>query len=378
MPRPAQLDNRIRDGIETGINRGEYPGAVFGYGNLGTHETASAGFTDLTHTAVPDPRDTIYDLASVTKVLATTNLILLLTSRKEIDLEGKAVDYLPDFTGSGKDSIRIWHLLSHQSGLRPFRQDFLEVVDSATILNSILQDSLVHPVGEYQEYSCLNFIILARIIEKIVGKSLAEAFQECIASPLNLRSCLFCPTPELYGRIAPTEEIAPWRDQWRERFSPATIAATRTVNGLNTICGEVHDETSACLHGQGGNAGLFASGEDVAALGKLALQGVKEGNALAPKELWQLFTARNPKYGQRGLGWDLKSQEGSSAGQLSSRNTFGHLGYTGTSLWIDPANDLYWFLLSNRVHPSRNGPPLESRVAYSEAVCALAKAPGLR
>jgi CubicO group peptidase (beta-lactamase class C family) len=222
----------------------------------------------------------------------------------------------------------------HNSGLPAFKK-FYEFCSSADdVLKDIYSSKLEYPTGEKMVYSDLGIITLAKIIEKVTGKRFDKFCKDEIFAPLKMKSTLFNPPDSLKKFCAPTEVD----NYWRNRL----------------LQGEVHDEASAMLNGVAGHAGLFSIASDIAKLmSVLVNNGMNDGKSFINPETVKLFTKRFSEQSSRALGWDTKSETGSSAGDFFSPNSFGHTGYTGTSVWVDPERKLFVVLLTNRVYPTR-------------------------
>jgi len=330
-----------------------FPGAVVAVGRHGRLALLAA----VGHYATNDPRPvaatTIYDLASLTKVIGLTTACLLLTQAKQLDLDAPVQRYLPEFRGPGKDAVRIRHLLTHSAGLAAdlplwdstrTREAALTFVDTAPLLT---------PPGTKYVYSDLSAIVLMQVVERITHQPLDRYLADQVFGPLGMTSTRFNPPSTWHGRIAPTEVDTFFRHR--------------------LLIGEVHDESAARLGGVSGNAGLFSTAPDLARFASWLLErwhsdsgdeqhGTGDSSATPspivrlPGTLIREWTSRQnlPAGSTRALGWDTPSDSGySSAGTLMSRRSFGHTGYTGTSIWMDPTRDLFVILLTNRVNPTR-------------------------
>lgn len=321
--------------IEAAITDSAFPGAVF----LAVKDGHIAHFKNYgKFTYAPDSKkvrkNTIYDLASITKVFATTSAAMLLYDKGKLDLNAKVIQYIPEFGNHGKDAITIKHLLTHTSGLPSYGKLWKQGADSLSIVTNLYNSKLENPVGTKSIYSCLGFITLAKVIEKITDQSLDDYLQENLLTPLNLKSTYYNPPKKVWEKIAPTEIV-------KER------------NGL--ILGEVHDENAYYLGGISGNAGLFSNAHDLAVLGQLMLnKGIYDGKRIFKKETVDLFLTKQNivEKNSHCLGWDTPSGH-SSSGHYFSAGSYGHTGFTGTSIWIDPHKNLIGILLTNRVHPTR-------------------------
>jgi uncharacterized protein YbbC (DUF1343 family)/CubicO group peptidase (beta-lactamase class C family) len=331
--------------LESYKERGAFPGGVLAVGYQGTLLHLHA-FGNLSY----DPDSpavtarTLYDLASLTKVVATTTMAMILVDEGRLDLDRKVRDFLPGFQGPEKDAVTVRHLLTHSSGLPAVAPLFKEIRGREAYLERIQAMDLEYPPGSRSTYSDLGVILLGEILERIAGQPLETFTRERVFEPLGMRDTLFNPPAELRSRIAPTEQ-----DPWRGR----------------RVLGEVHDENAFAMGGVAPHAGLFGAASDLARFAQMMLDG-----GIVSRETIALFTRRaGIPHSDRALGWDTKSAQGSSAGTLFSANSFGHTGFTGTSIWIDPERQLYVSLLTNRVHPTReNNLIREARPAVADAV----------
>jgi len=276
---------------------------------------------------------TIYDLASLTKVIATTTAAMLCVDRKLFKLDDKVSKYIPEFASNKKGEITLKNLLLHNSGFPSWKKYWGVHDNPDEVLNDIYTSKLEYETGTKTVYSDLGIIVLGKVIEKVTGKSLDLFCKKEIFIPLEMNDTYFNPPDSLKYRIAPTE----LDNYWRKKI----------------IIGEVHDETAALLNGVSGHAGLFSTAEDIHKLLLTLLnKGKYKDKQLIQNSTVELFTRRFDK-STRALGWDIKSPEGSSAGKLFNELSFGHTGFTGTSAWIDPLNKIIVVFLTNRVHPTR-------------------------
>jgi CubicO group peptidase (beta-lactamase class C family) len=343
--------------LERAAAGGAFPGAVVSAGRGDTVLLSAAvgvyGVDDKRH--VTD--STVYDLASLTKVIGLTTAVMILTAEARIDLDRGVSDYLQEFTGPGKDSVLVRHLLTHTSGLPAWRPFHLETESRDEAIDSILSASLESPPGVQYHYSDLGAISLGLIVEEVTGESLDTFLERRVFRPLGMEWTRYRPPPEWIDRIAPTED-----DPWRRRV----------------IRGEVHDENAARLGGVAGHAGLFSIAPDLSRFARWMLDSYHDRvDPSAPlyvrPEIVREFVRRQPgpEGSTRAIGWDTPSDEGSSAGTMMSHKSFGHTGFTGTSIWIDPERDSFVILLTNRVHPSReNRAVYEIRGMVSDSVAA--------
>jgi len=278
--------------------------------------------------------NTIFDLASLTKVVATTTATMILYDRGQIDLEAPVVQYLPEFGQRGKDKIKIKHLLTHCSGLPAWKPLYKESQHPEDLLKMIYEMELEYEPGAQAVYSDLGFIVLGEIIERITGETLDRFCREEVFEPLGMRDTMFNPPRSLWHKIAPTE----W-DSWRGRL----------------LQGEVHDRNAYIMGGVSAHAGLFSTARDLAVFLQMMLNGGIYGDKRIVKESTvKLFVQRQNlvEGSSRALGWDTPSGE-STSGHYFSKNSFGHTGFTGTSLWVDLEKELFVIFLTNRVHPTR-------------------------
>jgi CubicO group peptidase (beta-lactamase class C family) len=282
---------------------------------------------------------TIYDVASITKVIATTTSAMICYDRQLFNLDDAVAKYLPEFANKGKENVTIKNLLLHNSGLPAFKRFYGKFNSPEEVVVELYSTELEYKTGSKTVYSDLGMIVLGKLIEKVTGKKLDQFCKEEIFQPLQMNCTLFNPPDSLKYRIAPTE----YDDYWRKRL----------------VWGAVHDENSALLDGVAGHAGLFSTAEDISHLIWMLLNGgIYNCKQLINPETIQLFTKRFSAQSTRALGWDTKSTTGSSAGELFDITSFGHTGFTGTSIWVDPTKEIFVIFLTNRVHPTRNNKKL--------------------
>lgn len=334
---PAAFDAAAFDSlVNDGIRRGAYPGAalviglpdtlvfVKGYGRL-TWSPASAQ-------VVPDV--TLYDLASLTKVIATTTSVMLLVEGGEVKLDTPITTYVPELAGQGRSGITVRDLLTHSSGLPDAPPIYRTTRDRAEALRAVLAVRPVVPPGTRVIYSDLNAILLGEMVQRVSGESLDRFVAHHVLAPLGMTHTMFRPPPALKGDIAPTG-----------------------MRQGRLIVGEVDDRNAARLGGAAGHAGLFSSAADVARFAQFMLrQGrLPHGRRLLKARTVRLFTAKAVDFGNgseaRTLGWQAipTGEDVSSSGVLFGERSYGHTGWTGTSLWIDPDRKLFVVLLTNRV-----------------------------
>ncbi len=336
--------------VEGGIAEQKMPGCVVCVGRGGKIAYLEAfGSRQVQPEVLPMTTDTVFDLASLTKPIATATSVMKLVEDGQLRLNDSVADYFPDFGVNGKDEITILDLLVHQSGLIPDNSlaDYLE--GSEVAWQRICGLKLISAVGEKFKYSDVNFIVLAKLVQKVSGQSIDEFTKVNIFAPLKMRETGFCPSAELVLRSAVTQQ----RDgQW--------------------IQGQVHDPRAFALGGVAGHAGLFSTANDLAVFGQMLLdQGKRDFEdgqsvqVLSPATVQRMRRPVQVSSGSRCLGWDHLTGFSSNRGDLLSDQAFGHGGFTGTVFWVDPKLDLFYIFLSNRVHPDGSGSinPLAGRIA---------------
>jgi CubicO group peptidase (beta-lactamase class C family) len=291
----------------------------------------------------------MYDLASVTKVIATTTMAMILYERGELDLDLPVAAAIPEFTSEDarKRRVTVRHLLAHSSGLPAYEKLFLRARTRDELLHAAYTMPLTADPGTRAEYSDIGFIVLGEVLVRIASTSLDEFGRKEIFGPLGMAHTTFNPPSNLRSEIPPTVDDRDFRNR--------------------TIQGEVNDENAYVLGGLGGHAGVFSTPSDVATFAHVMLSG---GRPILRPETIALFTRREqaPAGTSRAVGWDTPSQP-SQSGQYFSSAAFGHLGYTGTSLWIDPEKQLSITLLTNRTWPdTRNQAIKQVRPRFHDAI----------
>ena len=339
--------------MQEAINDSTFPGGVVGVVRKGTMVWNRAyGYHDYSKTRDVRNED-VYDLASVTKIMATTTAIMKLVDENKLSLDDKVADFIPEFKTGKKQDITIEHLLLHTSGLPAFKVYVDKYRTRGEILDAIKNEPLEADPGEKYIYSDLGFILLGEIVEEVSGQRLDRFVRNRFFTPMGLYTAHF--NPKRFGwlaRIIPPTEID---DVWNR----------------GTVQADVHDERAYFMDGVAGHAGLFASSRDVAIYAQMLMNGgVYANREYLSKDVIDTFTQRQSPLNNRGYGFDRKSEGFSSAGELTGPNTFGHLGFTGTSLWIDPDQQLAIILLTNRTYPNREMGRQISRVraAIADAV----------
>jgi uncharacterized protein YbbC (DUF1343 family)/CubicO group peptidase (beta-lactamase class C family) len=336
--------NRIDTVVSESIANGETPGAVVLVGRGDTIVFRKA-YGQRAVSPAPEPMtlDTMFDVASLTKVVATTTAAMMLLEDGRIRLIDPVAKYVPEFGKYGKDRITVRDLMTHMSGLRPDVDlgDPWEGHETAIRLGT--EEIPLAPPGRRFVYSDINYFMLGEIVERVTKTKLDVFLRERVFQPLGMRDTMFNPPRALYGRIAPTQ--------------PASLR------------GVVHDPTARRMGGVAGHAGLFSTAADLAIFCRMLLDGGAVGGArvLSPLAIERMTAPASPAGEQniRGLGWDMDSAFSSNRGEFLPLGSFGHTGFTGTSLWIDPASRVFVVFLSNRVHPDGRGDvtPLRARVA---------------
>ncbi|HRF00360.1 MAG TPA: serine hydrolase domain-containing protein [Pirellulaceae bacterium] len=332
----SQVAEEIRRDIRDRIGEGELSGCVLLVGDSrGPLMHEAFGFAALEPRPVPATLDTLFDLASLTKPLATAMSIMLLVEQRAIELASPAARHLADFGQAGKETVTIEQLLTHVSGLTADNalSDYLEGPEVAWDRIDALP--LLDPPGARFRYSDVGFLVLGRIVEQVSGVRLDRFAAERFYEPLGMIDTGFVPDAERRRRAITTEQ----RDG-------------------NWIRGDVHDPRAHALGGVAGHAGLFATARDLARMAEALLGGgLREGVRVLAPETVALMTADRTVPGEqiRSLGWDKRSGFSSNRGESFTDRAFGHGGFTGTSFWVDPGCDRYVIFLGNRLHPDGRG-----------------------
>ncbi len=339
---------RVDRAIERSIERGELCGCV-ALARAGELEYRGVFGAAVLSPARHEARlDTLYDLASLTKVMATTAGLMLLVADGKLELDHRVADHLPAFAERDKGEITLRHLLTHSSGLRPWRAYYSDLRERElrrgetllatpaareSIVQRILRGSPVHDPGEASVYGDLGFITLGALVEQIAGEPLDVFARRRIYGPLGLGDTHFNPVPYLAGRerYAATEHC-PWRDK--------------------VLWGEVHDGNAWAMGGVAGHAGLFSTASEVLRFGEEMLRADRGESRLFPQAIAKEFFRKQslPEGSDWALGWDTPTPGSSTSGRHFSVRSIGHTGFTGTSLWIDLERGAVFVLLSNRVH----------------------------
>ncbi|WP_250847006.1 exo-beta-N-acetylmuramidase NamZ domain-containing protein [Aquisphaera insulae] len=383
LPRPLPLPSRapetlgfdaerlarIDAAIDRSIAAGEVPGAVVLVGRRGAVAHAyAAGKRAVEPSPDPMTRDALFDMASITKPVATATSVMILLEEGKLRLSDRIVRYLPELDNHGKARITIEHLLRHRAGLiadNPIG-DFANGPEEAWKRIAALE--LEYEPGEKLVYSDVGYMILGRLVERISGQSLDRFAAERIFGPAGMADAHFRPIGSA-GPMAPADRCVP-----TERDRP----------GGEMLRGKVHDPRSRALGGVAGHAGLFATADDLAAFARMMLAGGVAANGrrvLAPLTVRTMIDPGSTPPGQRrGLGWDVATGQSGPRGALFGPSSYGHTGFTGTSIWIDPETDAFVILLTSRLHPDGKGASpadLRARVATLTAA-AIVDAPATR
>jgi uncharacterized protein YbbC (DUF1343 family)/CubicO group peptidase (beta-lactamase class C family) len=338
------LDEKRLEGVgpvvEAAVAAHKIPGAVVVIGHQGHVVYRQAfGERSLVPERLPMKVDTIFDMASITKVMATTTAVMQLVEQGKIDLNAPVSDYWPEFKQNGKDLVTIRELMTHYSGLPPDLPLKPEWTGYDTAMKLIEDSPLDVPPGTRFIYSDINFETLGEIVRRITGQTLDVYCAEHVFGPLGMKETMFKPPASLRNRIAPTQY---------EHGASGPV-----------LWGVVHDPTSRFMGGVAGHAGLFSTADDVSIFAQMLLDGGTHNGIriLSSLSIEKMTTPQTPpgKTAIRGLGWDIASPFASNRGELLDVGSFGHTGYTGTSIWIDPVTQTYVIVLTNRVHPDNRG-----------------------
>ena len=352
-PAASTLTDTLRAVLDAAVRDSAFPGAYVVVGRRsGIIAEYGAGHLDWSPSPVPDSH-TLWDMASLTKVTALTSVMMQLVEAKRVNLDAPLQRYLPAWTGPNKEQVTIRHLLTHASGLPAWRPVYKEAFDTASAMRLVYETPLDTLPGVRMVYSDLGAILLGEVVRAVTGERLDAYVAKHVFGPLKMSDTRYLPLARDSARIAPTE-IDPWRGRH--------------------LRGEVHDENAFALGGVSAHAGLFSTGADVARLARAYLG----GGTLDGTRIWsaatirQFTTVQDSNFSNRALGWETPTGT-NSAGRLMKRPAFGHTGFTGTSIWIDPANDLFVVLLTNRVNPTRANTKI-TRVRQSLADAAFSVA----
>ncbi|WP_462410676.1 serine hydrolase domain-containing protein [Neobacillus sp. Marseille-QA0830] len=337
------MKKHVLDFLQAEIDQEHIPGAAIHISYQGeTLLQEAVGYRAVYPAKEPMRPNTVFDLASLTKLVATLPVVLKLMEEGKWHLDDKVARFLPEFGKHGKSEITLKHLLTHTSGLAAHYEYYRENLSTEQILDRIYQDQLVAGIGEKVIYSDLGFITLYKLIETVTD----EPFEE-------------------YVKREWFEKLDMHETGFRPRFERERFAATEFSEKLNGYKhGIVHDDNTESMGGISGHAGLFSTIHDLAHYASvIENEGVFNGKRLLSKQSLRIarmnYSSFSPEF--RGLGWILKSPANSSCGDLFSGSSYGHTGFTGTSIWFDPEIRLHVILLTNRVHFGRQDPILRLR-----------------
>ena len=348
----SALQDSLSAILRAGIRDSAFPGAIAVVGTRqGVSVTASAGMLDWQASPVPS-MSTLWDLASLTKVVGLTSAMMLLVESRRIDLDAPLQRYIPEFTGRGKEGVTVRHLLTHSSGLPAWRPLYKEAEGPEAALALAIATPLDTMPGVRMVYSDLGAIILGELVARVSGQSFESFVRDRVFAPLGMHETMFRPPERLRARIAPTEV-----DPWRQRH----------------LRGEVHDENAFALGGVSSHAGLFSTATDLVRLARMYLGGgALDGRQFVATSTIDLFTAvQDSALSHRALGWETPNGT-NSAGRLMSKRSFGHTGFTGTSFWVDRERGVFVILLTNRVNPTREHRGITGvRTAVADAVMGM-------
>jgi serine-type D-Ala-D-Ala carboxypeptidase len=340
--------------IRTEIEKQTTPSVVAMVTRGGYRIRFAAGSTFPSHNSPTDAAfDTIYDCASLTKVVVTLPLVLMLIDQGKVRLRDPVALFLPEFGVQNKAGVTVGQLLTHTAGLAPFYDMHSHGWDRDKIISFIYECSLQYEPGSRVVYSDLGYILLGEIASKVMGMSLDQAAVTYLFKPLHMIDSSFSLSSELKARIAPTEMDS---------------TAGTYLHGI------VHDENARALGGICGHAGLFSTAEDLIRYTELWLNGGKlDGQFILSQAIVDAAAGSHTKHiaiGSRGLGWALKGDPYDASGDLLSSGTYGHTGFTGTSLYVDPLNQLGIVILTNRVHYGRVTSVARLRDCFHNAIAA--------
>jgi beta-N-acetylhexosaminidase len=351
--------------IDRALAEKAFPGGVLAVGKDGALvHLRPFGRLSYDANAAPVTANTIYDLASLTKVIVTTTAAAILVDEGRLDLNKAVSAFVPGFRGGAKDRVTVEQLLTHSAGLDWWMPLYTGPQGRQAIVQRIVASDLKYEPGTKSVYSDLGELLLGEVLERVAGEPLEAFGRRRVLEPLRMRETLFRPPRDLLPRIAPTERFP---DQPRDNPRHGKL-----------VQGEVHDENAFALGGVAAHAGLFGTAPDVARFAQMLLNGgVYDHQRIVSRATLERFTRRASVPGStRAYGWDTPG-DNNSAGSLLSPRSFGHTGFTGTSMWMDPERELFVILLTNRVHPTReNNAIREVRRAVADAVVrGLAAAP---
>lgn len=331
------LTDSLRTVLTAAVADRAFPGAYAIVGDSrGVLAQVGAGRLDWATSNKPDEKS-VWDLASLTKVIATTTTLAQLVERGKVVLDSPVVRYVPEWTGGGREAVTVRQLLTHSSGLPSFKPYDTLTKNPDSLAALLFSTPLERRPGERMVYSDIGAFMMGEVAKRVSGETLDGYFERHVARPLKLKETRFTPPRS-----------------WRKRIAPTEIDTLR--GGL--VHGAVHDERAYYLGGVAAHAGLFGSARDLARFATMLLRnGTLDGaRILQPTTIAQFTAYQDSAFSNRGLGWQKPAGNSAWAGAFMGSRAFGHTGFTGTSMAIDPDLDLYIILLSNRVNPTRNNP----------------------
>ena len=361
LPNNAGFDQsrlaRLDDVIAEAIKERKLPGAVVVVGRGDTIVLRKAyGDRAVVPAREPMTLDTIFDIASLTKVVATTPAVMMLVEEGKVRLTDPVAAFIPDFAKYGKDRVTVRDLLTHMSGLRPDVDVSFDWRGYDEAIRLATEEVLTAPPGRRFVYSDINYFLLAEIVRRVSKQPFEEFVRQRVFLPLGMKETTFNPPASMIARIAPTEPCTPFG-------YPCQGPDMKMLRGI------VHDPTARRMGGVAGHAGVFSTAADLALYSRMLLGGgaVNGSRILAPLTVSRMTSAATPagEPNVRGFGWDIDSSYSVNRGEFLPLGSFGHTGFTGTSIWIDPASRVFVIFLSNRLHPDGSGDvtPLRARVA---------------
>ena len=346
------LGARLDSIVAVAMSEGAAPGvalAVGRYGRLVHHR--SYGRIDVAPDAPAVTDSTMFDMASLTKVVATTTTAMILEDEGKLDLDAPIRTYLPEITDSAKAGITVRMILTHSGGFEAFAPLWRDLRGRAQYLEQINARPLAYAPGDSVIYSDWDFVLAGLIVERITGMPLDQFLANRVWQPLGMRDTGFNPLAS--APIPPDSTCTVAFRADHPLLSRIAVTEMDTVYRHIHVHGIVHDENACALGGVAGHAGLFSSARDVAVFSQMLLNGGQYGGVrLIQPTTVARWTARQNRKSSRAIGWDTPSER-SSAGRYFSPRSFGHTGFTGTSIWIDPERGVFVILLTNRVNPTR-------------------------
>jgi CubicO group peptidase (beta-lactamase class C family) len=346
------LPGRVDEILQTALAEGASPGAAVAIGRHGRLVVLRGyGRLDTRPGFAPVTDSSIYDLASLTKVIGTTTAVMMLVDEGKVDLDARVSKYIPEWQGSSeKEKVTVRDLLVHDAGLPAFGPLYLDSRGKAAFLERIAAAPLEYTPRTKMVYSDYGAIMLGFIVERVSGQSIDRFLQQRVFGPLGMRDTGYDPPSWTAGTGDPAAAADAWV-RLRARIAPTEIDTTFRMAHVH---GRVHDENAFALGGVAGHAGLFSSARDLAVFAQMLLGGGSYGGQrLIDEKVVREFTRRQSDLSSRALGWDTPSER-SSAGDWFTAASFGHTGFTGTSIWMDPERDVFVVLLTNRVDPTRD------------------------